>query len=394
MLLKKIKYYETVVAFDGREQDWVVDGLVFKNINLIVGKNSSGKTRLTNLIATLAAMVSGKIPPNFSSGHWDLEFESTKGKRVQSQNYVLDIKNSNVNAEVFQIGHDIVLKRDPQGIGEVRRGNTNSYAKYQVPTNSLMVVVRNDAIQHPFLSEISNWGSTACIYRFGSDFGKSNTIFLGSKKIPDEIFDMASNVNNPAAVFALTREKFSTDYVNAVLQDMSAIGYECDDIFLTAGNVSIQVNSPPTVLAVKEKSLNVMTDQASMSQGMYRALAILIQVHANIFWTKSKQVGRELSFGQAPMVIIDDIGEGLDFSRATSLVQRLIELAKENKFQLIMSSNDRFIMNSVPLEYWTVLERDGGKVNVFNYENAKEKFDEFDYSGLSNFNFFSDKFFK
>ena len=55
--------------------------------------------------------------------------------------------------------------------------------------------------------------------------------------------------------------------------------------------------------------------------------------------------------------------------------------------QLIMSTNDHYVMNNVPLEYWQVIQRKGGECRVFNYQNSKEKFDEFEYMGLNNFDF-------
>ena len=87
--------------------------------------------------------------------------------------------------------------------------------------------------------------------------------------------------------------------------------------------------------------------------------------------------------------IIDDIGEGLDYERSCSLIELLIEKSEGNHFQLILSTNDRFVMNTVPLEMWTVLKRDGCVVRGFNVLNSKSKFDEFRFTGLSNFDLFS-----
>ncbi|MDR2607985.1 MAG: hypothetical protein LBC57_06290 [Treponema sp.] len=53
----------------------------------------------------------------------------------------------------------------------------------------------------------------------------------------------------------------------------------------------------------------------------------------------------------------------------------------------LMSTSDRFVMNAVPLEYWQVIQRKGGEYQVFNYQNSKEKIDDFEYTGLNNFDF-------
>jgi hypothetical protein len=44
-------------------------------------------------------------------------------------------------------------------------------------------------------------------------------------------------------------------------------------------------------------------------------------------------------------------------------------------------------MNKVPLDEWSVLQRNGGHVKVLNKENSKELFEEFRFTGLSNFSF-------
>jgi ABC-type multidrug transport system ATPase subunit len=119
-----------------------------------------------------------------------------------------------------------------------------------------------------------------------------------------------------------------------------------------------------------------------MSQGMYRAFSVIAQLEYYIMK------------GNRGFVIIDDIGEGLDFSKAKQLVQLLISKAKEAGIQLIMSTNDSFIMNAVDIENWAVIVRDGNKISLFNYENSKEIFEEFKFTGLNNFDFYASEFFK
>ena len=49
-------------------------------------------------------------------------------------------------------------------------------------------------------------------------------------------------------------------------------------------------------------------------------------------------------------------------------------------------------MNAVPLEDWAVLHRKGGICKVYNYNNSREAFEEFKFTGLSNFDFFATNF--
>ena len=59
-----------------------------------------------------------------------------------------------------------------------------------------------------------------------------------------------------------------------------------------------------------------------------------------------------------------------------------------------MSTNDSFIMNAVDIEHWAVIVREGNKISLFNYENSREIFEEFKFTGLNNFDFYASEFFK
>jgi len=110
---------------------------------------------------------------------------------------------------------------------------------------------------------------------------------------------------------------------------------------------------------------------------MFRALALLILINIGLF---EKMID---------CLLIDDIGEGLDFERATALIKRLVNKADIANFQLLLSTNDRFVMNSVPLENWLVLKRDRGQVAVFSQKSHPRIFEEFKFTGLNNFDFFA-----
>ena len=91
-------------------------------------------------------------------------------------------------------------------------------------------------------------------------------------------------------------------------------------------------------------------------------------------------------------LLIDDIGEGLDFERSSIHISLLRQKASNSDVQLIMATNDRFVMNSVPLESWSVLRRDGNHVRVNNYQNSAKLFDRFKKTGLANFDLLTTDF--
>ena len=169
------------------------------------------------------------------------------------------------------------------------------------------------------------------------------------------------------------------------MSDMKAVGYPLDDLEIRrpANTIVHTIISADIVgVAAKETGLRSATDQSFMSSGMFRALSLIIQTTYFCF---------ENTGG---CFLIDDIGDGLDFERSCTLVELLREKAKASAIQLIMSTNNRFIMNKVPLEEWCVLERDGHTVRGINYLNAADAFERFKITGLNNFDLLATDYLK
>jgi len=40
------------------------------------------------------------------------------------------------------------------------------------------------------------------------------------------------------------------------------------------------------------------------------------------------------------------------------------------------------------LEEWSIVQRSGSRVSIKNYKNSRQEFEDFRFTGLSNFNFF------
>jgi len=136
------------------------------------------------------------------------------------------------------------------------------------------------------------------------------------------------------------------------------------------------------VIFVNEKDLAFDNVQFQLSAGMYRALCIVIILN------------HLLEKITACTFAADDIGEGLDYERSSKLVGLILGRTNNSKIQVILTSNDRHLPNSVDVSHWNVLERKGGKVRSYNYSNSKEAFDEFMMTGLSTFDLLTGKMYK
>jgi energy-coupling factor transporter ATP-binding protein EcfA2 len=362
--------------FEGQPRQWRLHELSLGDINLLVGKNASGKSRTLSVIVGLAKLLEPATRLFFESGNYEVVFDD-QGRLVK---YNLHYEQRKIVSEQFIVDGDMLLERGAGGIGRISADNLKQVMLFQAPEDQLAAVVRQDNIQHPFLAPLQTWARSLYFYPFGTPLGKE--VFVVEVKDPNAPFD-PKDFRSVVAIFKRGFKEFGESFKDSIMEDMSYIGYPLSDIGLqTPSSISVAgpFPAPPLGLFVHEQALGSTTDQIDMSQGMFRALSVIIQI---TYAQKSNT---------AHTILIDDIGEGLDFERSCALIKLLIEKATQSKVQLIIATNDRFVMNSVPLESWSILQRSGGDSQVFNYANSKPIFDEFKFTGMNNFDFFATDF--
>lgn len=358
-------------------EEWSIEGFTLDKINLIVGKNASGKTRALNLIANLGNLICGYRTEVYTSGNHHIKFNDDA-----KLEYLLSVEQNKIVKEELVKDNRKLLDRGLDGIGKIFAVKINDFIDFQTPDNLPACVARRDSVQHPYFEELYQWGNLLRHYHFGKTLGQEHLSVATIDKTKNlDLKDENSIVN----IFQVGFEIFKENFITLILADMKEIGYDIE-VALYAPLPNIQVKGIPRGeligIIVRESGVNKDINQLEMSQGMFRALSLLIHINYNILMDTPN------------CILIDDIGEGLDFERSTTLIKLLIEKAKKYPIQLIMTTNDRFTMNSVPLEYWSVIHRMGSKCKVFNYKNSKKNFEEFAYSGLSNFDFFATEFYE
>jgi hypothetical protein len=360
----------TFAEFEGTPQEWHLEGLTLGPRNLIVGKNATGKTRALNVISGLAKHLAGLLPPGISA-RYDCSFS----RNSDAYRYEVHIEEEQVLSERYTRNGDVLLDRGKDGEGTIYAEEIDGgkRLRFQAPTSQFAALARRDNIQHKFLEPLFEWASSLRHVYFGTSLGKEKfAIFVegGSAGKVDE-----HDTGAVVALFRRAQRDFKDPFVNAVMKDMAAVDYVVSEIGVQPPlSVRFQ-GSPgtPVALYAKETDLPGITDQHSMSQGMFRVLSLLI--HINYFAFKKS----------AATVLIDDIGEGLDFDRSCRLIDLLRQKAASTNTQIVFTTNDRFVMNRVPLEEWSVLQRRHNHVTVRNYANSREAFEEFKFTGLSNF---------
>jgi hypothetical protein len=227
---------------------------------------------------------------------------------------------------------------------------------------------------------LHEWGNSLRFYPFGTALGRDRFVML-VKDFKVELDD--KDAQNVSSIFHKGCTDFPDTFKQEVVSDMKAIDYDIDDVgLMSPGSFKMLTTLPGELrtLFVKERALDIPTEQVEMSQGMFRVLSLIIQLN----FSKMAQ--------RATTVVIDDIGEGLDFERSCALINLLMAKYSGSNIQLIMATNDRVVMNQVPLETWSVMQRSGHHCRVFNHANSRQAFEEFKFTGLNNFDFFATDF--
>jgi energy-coupling factor transporter ATP-binding protein EcfA2 len=363
----------TYAQFEGKPEKWSITDFSFGNINLIVGKNATGKSRTLNVIKSLGDLVSGEIKLKFKSGGYIVTFNKND-KKIE---YSLKYEDSKVIEEKLIVDSEPKLRRGSGGEGEIYAVNEKRMMKFQSPPSELACVSRRDSVQHPFFEDLYEWGKNLRHYCFGTQLGKG--LYAVFQKDKEEKEPNLKDAEQAVAIFKKGQRNYSPQFIDNVKVDMAKVGYVIDEV-----NIGLPVTTTfertfgePQGFLVKERDLKGKTDQIEMSQGMFRALSLLVQLNYSLLASIPS------------CILIDDIGEGLDYERSSALIKLLIDKAKNSHVQLIMSTNDRFVMNNVPLEYWSIMQRFSDRSEIYNYRNSKKWFEDFELTGLSNFDFFA-----
>jgi len=359
MVLKSFTY-----KWDGSEKSnpYHIDNVGFTNINLVVGKNATGKSRLVQSVYSLAKMISMEVSYLYY-GTFTVVFSQDNEEDLH---YEIEVKNKKVLRELIRSKDSVLLKRDLNGTliySEIKK----DLISITPPENKLVVHVRRDVAEFPFLEYIANWAENTFGFKFGN-------ITPNSYLIDKETDRLTSIDDIPSILEKLI--SFNDDFsfsLNKIIDDFNSLGYNIS-------NIEVNTRKNRNLLFIVEDGIKYKIPQYFLSQGMFRSLVLIIFLEY-VFITK-----------KASTIIIDDICEGLDYERAVKLGELIFKKYSRQNIQLITTSNDSFLMNSVNLKYWNVLYRSGSVVKSKDYRKNKQLFDEFKFTGLSNFDLLSSDF--
>lgn len=372
MIIKGIKYSR----FPGMAREWRIVGkddadnesyAEFVNLNLLVGKNAAGKSRTLDAIQELGLLIGGLQfvgQTKYHTQHFDFIFTDNGN----TYRYVLHFEERVITQEVLYLNDKEVLNREKKLI----YFDDKEYDMSGKMDEAQLLINRRNDDGNYFFDDLVRWGASLRAFLFSSQIEKD-------KYVKD--LSTLKDVNNDIAIIGLIipifywgREEYGQKFEDEILAGMNALGYNLTDIAIkkTKRGYSVSV----------EEDGKYEVSQQEMSQGMFRALALFVLI-VNAAW-------RDLSV----CILVDDIGEGLDHERSKAFIDLIVKRIYNTQIQYFMSSNDRYVMNNIHLKYWTIVERQNEKSVFYNRINSQKNFDDFKYTGLNNFDFYTTDFYR
>ena len=343
--------------FSFESEDWVLQKIDLQKVNLLVGTNGTGKSKTLSALDRLKKFItSGNFSDSVGSGIWEISWLTDSNEILT---YKLEIDDDSFMAIVLNeslfLEDKILLQRKDDESCVIFSESNQELETFNPPLDKLALLSRRDTIAYSYIENIVRWAKNSYQLRFSS-INEVNEIVLTE-----------SHEEHYAKLYSILSEEHQRNIIN----NYNSAGFKISDIeYRSIGNNK-------HFLVLTEKGINTPIYQFDLSQGMMRTLCLFVYIEYLI------------SKNKTATLLIDDLGEGLDYIRVKALGKIIFKLCQENNIQLIVTSNDSFLMDVIDIDYWNVLVREGKTVKAINYQNNKPLFDEFRFTGLSNFDFFS-----
>lgn len=366
MILTSLKYSR----FEGEPREWRLvekegrgkTGRMFGNINLLVGKNASGKSRTLSAIREIARLLSGKISIEgtlYPTERYEITFKNSK----LEGRYILSYRKRAIVEEIYELNGEVMFNRAEGKFVDksALEDQTSLLARYK--------------IDHGVYSSqaLIDWADNLRDFQFTNQQEKDNLVKDYSKI--EHGSKGRNNLNSIIYYFNRGVSQFGDSFTKEVIKCMKQIGYSISDIQLASHKNGYGLD-------IEEYGM-YRIDQREMSQGMFRALSYFIQLVYACMENESV------------CILLDDIGEGLDSDRSKDMLGITIHKINDTNIQFFVTTNDRDIMNKIPLKFWTIIDRhEGNESIIYNYSNSKDIFEDFRYTGLCNFDFFRSDFYR
>lgn len=339
MILESFKY---------SANKWTLDSLTLGNTNLIVGKNSVGKTRTLDALLEVRLVLSQDLKVDDID---ELDTELTFAKGDDKIIVSIKISSGTVVKENLTINGSEIIKRNTTK-AVILSETVNP------PADELLMHVRRDVTKLPIIEDVINWAASTLIRSFihaqtPTEEQLYNIIETFTPKMKKHVLKMANKVGFPLTMLDTASNVFKIDLLDKSRAEKLKF------------------------ILLKERGITQYLFFNELSDGMRRTILLFIMIES-------------LINSSAPALFaIDDLGEGLDYEKASKVGKLLFETCESNNIQFIATSNEEWMMNIVDIDKWNILIRKGQKVKSITSKSKPEIFENFRFSGLNNFDFFT-----
>ncbi len=331
------------------------DSLNLKNNNLIVGRNAIGKTRVINALHHIGQIILGKVDLQTHLS-FTLEFNTKEGMALL---YQLHWNESRLEEKLW-LGKQQLIERT-QSNAFIYNHLTQNKEEIFPPETKIILQSTRDLKKYPWIEKIQLFIQNSQGIRFGNITPQTGAVEAG--------------IIHTHAKIAWMYQKLKPPMQEKVLMQMQKLQFAVN---------AISYNEWTDTLMIEDKNQDqkrVQIPLFKLSQGMHRSLSTLILL---AYLTQENKI---------QLLIVDDLGEGLDYMRATQLGKILIDTCNSHHVQFICTSNDYFLMDVFDLENLTVLaDYTEQGLKIVNQTHYPELYERFTTCGLSNFDFFSSDF--
>jgi hypothetical protein len=356
MRLTSVRYRE--FYSEGNQNPWELEELLLGNKNLVVGKNATGKSRIINVIHNMARLI--QQPLAILNGEWIARFS---GECEDELEFIIELKEGKILKESLLLNG--VSKLERNSLSAKLYSNVSGWQEISPPNDRLVLHVRRDKNEFPFLESLVTWASNVK----GFAFANTSTNMI---EIPGNPSQLISLNAVPSALDLLSETQ-----LKKVLDQLKLMGYTLESAS-TGFIAGLPTNAK--MILLKEHGIAYPLKQFEISQGMFRAFSLLTIIE----FLRAKN--------EVELILLDDFGEGLDFDRIKKLAEIIFDDKSQSSFQIVATSNDAFLMNSVELKNLTICYRSNHSVRCLNYYNSKERFEDWKQLSLNNFDLFSSNY--
>lgn len=347
----------TKFKFADNANSWKVDSFSLGNLNLLVGVSGVGKTMTLTAISYLSRIANGS---SINGIEWDVDFTTDDGVDCRWQG---KFENLGVEKDIVGYFSNPTDKEDedddnedaPKVIFEIleikgqqiiRRDENNIYFHENPtiklsPTESAIKLLNQEDDIRPIFQSLNK------IVRSGPktggrivDFQKTLAKYPKLEDIQNSGFDyflkIALTSRNAPSIF----EKIKTAFIS-IFPHIEDVKIEP----IKNTEIPLQVSQFP-FFQVKEKNVDKWILPWELANGMLKSLSVI----SDMYLLPSNSV-----------VLIDE----LENSLGVNCIDAIGDLLSQNhNLQIIVTSHHPYIINTIDMQFWKILTRKGGVVQV------------------------------